>query len=76
MHDLFIVLKKQLSSNIIYKTYFINKNFILIKKINSISSSTIEIEELITLYEIVEKFHDFKFLVLVNGNIYIKKILT
>ncbi len=76
MHDLFLVLKKQLSSNIIYKTYFINKNFILIKKINSISSSTIEIEELITLYEIVEKFHDFKFLVLVNGNIYIKKILT
>ncbi len=76
MHDLFLVLKKQLLSNIIYKTYFINKNFILIKKINSISSSTIEIEELITLYEIVEKFHDFKFLVLVNGNIYIKKILT
>lgn len=76
MHELFLLLKKQLSSNIIYKIYILNKNYILIKKTTSITSSTREIEELVTLYEIVEKFHDFKFLVFENGNICIKKILT
>ncbi len=75
MKEIIELLKKiDLNSNIFYKKIIENENSIIIKKESDKNMSTIEIKELIIIYQLLNTCKNFEVEIIANGDIIIEKI--
>ncbi len=75
MQEIVKLLKQiDLNSNIFYNKIIENKSSLIIKKAKEKASTTIEIKELVVIYDLIYLYKDLKIKVLENGDILIKRI--
>jgi len=69
-----ILAQQKIPLNICYRNYEVRKELLIIKKSPESYASTIEVRELVNLYEVFESEEDVSVVLLKNGDICIQRI--